>query len=122
MGEVEDAFNVGKGQLVSSKALYDVGQYRDSITLSYYAMFSSALALLLKKNISPKTHVGTLRQLAKEYVKTGLFSKENYDYLYDAMELRNDSSYNYSRVFTEDIAKELIEQAEKFIAEVETLL
>lgn len=38
------------------------------------------------------------------------------------MELRNDSSYNYSRVFTEDMANELIEEAEKFIAEVETLL
>lgn len=122
MGEVEDALNVGKEQLVSSKALYEVGQYRDSITLSYYAMFSSALALLLKKGISPKRHAGTLRMLAKEYVMTGLFSKENYDYLYDAMELRNDSSYNYSRVFTEDMAKELIEQAESFIAEVETLL
>ena len=122
MGEAEEAFNVGKEQLVSSKALYDVGQYRDSITLSYYAMFSSALSLLLKKNIYPKTHADTLRQLAKEYVKTGLLSKENYDSLYDAMELRNDSSYNYSRVFTEDMANELIEEAEKFIAEVETLL
>lgn len=53
---------------------------------------------------------------------TGLFSKENYDYLYGAMELRIDSSYNYSRVFTGEMAHELIEQAEKFIAEVETLL
>ncbi|SFL82677.1 HEPN domain-containing protein [Methanobrevibacter olleyae] len=76
----------------------------------------------MKKNISPKTHTGTLRQLAKEYLMTGLFSKENYDYLYGAMELRNDSSYNYFRVFTGEMAHELIEQAEKFIAEVETLL
>jgi uncharacterized protein (UPF0332 family) len=34
-------------------------------------MYSSALALLLKKDISPKTHDGTLRQLGKEYVKKG---------------------------------------------------
>ena len=90
--------------------------------MSYYAMYSSALALLLKKDISPKTHEGTLRQLAKEYVKEGLFSKESYRYLYDAKETRNDSSYTYSMTFSEETAEELILQAEKFIDEVETLL
>ncbi|WP_292888921.1 HEPN domain-containing protein [Methanobrevibacter sp. UBA212] len=72
-----------KSQLISSKMLYEGGQYRDSVTMSYYAMYSSALALLLKKSISPKTHEGTLRPLAKEYVKIGLLSKETYGYLYD---------------------------------------
>jgi hypothetical protein len=80
----KDAINVGKSQLISSKMLFEGGQYRDSVTMSYYAIYSSALALLLEKSISPKTHKGTLRQLAKEYVKTGLLSKESYGYLYDA--------------------------------------
>ena len=84
--------------------------------------YSSALALLLKKDISPKTHEGTLRQLAKEYVNEGLFSKESYRYLYNAKETRNDSSYTYSMIFSQETAGELILQAEKFIAEVETLL
>ena len=110
MDNVREAFNVG-GE-----------QYRDSVTLSYYAMYSSALALLLKKDISPKTHEGTLRQLAKEYVKKGLLSKEAYDYLYDGRTLRNKSSYDYSLVFSEELAEELILQAEKFIDEVEQLL
>lgn len=122
MDEVKSAFNVAKEQLISSKILFEDGHYRDSITLSYYAMYSSALALLLKKNISPKTHEGVLRQLAKEYVKEGLFSKESYDYLYDGRTLRNKSSYDYSIVFTEELAKELIVQTEKFINEVEMLL
>ena len=102
--------------------LFEGGQYRDSVTMSYYAMYSSALALLLKKSISPKTHEGTLRQLAKEYVKIGLLSKKTYVYLYDARETRNDSSSGYSKTFTEEDAEELILQAEKFINEVETLL
>ena len=72
LDKVKNAINVGKSQLISSKILFDGGQYRDSVTMSYYAMYSSALALLLKKDISPKTHEGTLRQLAKEYVKEGL--------------------------------------------------
>lgn len=122
MDNVREAFNVGKEQLISSKMLFEGGQYRDSVTLSYYAMYSSALALLLKKDISPKTHEGTLRQLAKEYVKEGLLSKEAYDYLYDGRILRNKSSYDYSVVFSEELVEELIFQAEKFIDEVEQLL
>ncbi|WP_295723724.1 HEPN domain-containing protein [uncultured Methanobrevibacter sp.] len=118
MGNVREAFNVGKEQLISSKMLFEGGQYRDSVTLSYYAMYSSALALLLKKDIFPKTHEGTLRQLAKEYVKEGLLSKESYDYLYDGRTLRNKSSYDYSTVFSEELAEELILQAETFIDEV----
>ena len=102
--------------------LFEGGQYRNSVTMSYYSMYSSALALLLKKGISPKTHEGTLRQLAREYVKEGMLSKESYGYLYDAREIRNDSSYGYSKTFTEEDAEKLILQAEKFINEVETLL
>ena len=102
--------------------LFEWGQYRDSVTMSYFAMYSSALALLLKKGISPKTHEGTLRQLAKEYVKEGLLSKKSYDCLYDAREDRNDSSYGYSKTFSQEKAQELILQAVNFIKEVEELL
>lgn len=122
MDKVEEALNVGKSQLISSRILFDNGQYRDSITLSYYAMYSSALALLLKKDISPKTHDGTLRQLGKEYVKEGLLSRESYRYIYDARSIRNKSSYDYSMNFTEELAEELILNAEKFISEVESIL
>ena len=72
-----DAFNVGKSNLISARALFEIGQYRDCVTMSYYAMYSVGLALLLKKNTSPKTHSGTMRQIAKEYVKPGLLSKRN---------------------------------------------
>ena len=53
--------------------------------MSYYTMYSTALALLLKKDISPGTHRRTMRQLAKEYVKTGLLFKETYEYLNGGM-------------------------------------
>lgn len=55
-------------------------------------------------------------------MKTGLFSKESYNFLYNARETRNDSSYDYSRTFSDEDAETLILQAEKFINEVETLL
>ena len=54
LDKVKNAINVGKSQLISSKILFDGGQYRDSVTMSYYAMYSSALALLLKKRYFSK--------------------------------------------------------------------
>ena len=116
-----DAFNVGKNNLISAKALFEIGQYRDSVTMSYYAMYSTALALLLKKDISPTTHGGTMRQLAKEYVKPGLLSK-TFEFLNGGMADRNKSSYDYSVVFTEETAEKYICKAERFIDESETLL
>lgn len=117
-----DAFNVGKSNLISAKALFEIGQYRDSVTMSYYAMYSAGLALLLKKDISPRTHGGTMRQLAKEYVKPGLLSKETYEFLNGGMADRNKSSYDYSVVFTEETAERYICKAERFIDEAEALL
>ena len=76
-----DAFNVGKSNLISAKALFEIGQYRDSVTMSYYAMYSAGLALLLKKDISPRTHGGTMKQLAKEYVKPGYCLKKLMSFL-----------------------------------------
>lgn len=80
--------------------------------MPYYAMYSAGLALLLKKDIAPKTHQGTLRQLAKEYVKTGLLSKETFEYLNGSMADRNKSSYDYSAVFIEEIAEKYVCKAE----------
>lgn len=61
-------------------------------------------------------------ELAKEYIKDGLFSKKSYSYLYNASETRNDSSYGYSVIFSQETAEELLLQAKKFIDEVETLI
>jgi len=44
LSNVKNAFNVGKNNLISAKALFEIGQYRDSVTMSYYAMYSTALA------------------------------------------------------------------------------
>ena len=122
MDEVTDTFSVGKEQLLSSKLLFEHRQYRGSIFFSYYAMHSSARALLLKKNVFSKTHEGTLTELGKEYVKEGLFSKKFYDYIYEAKQYGIDASYNYSAIFSEDLAQELISHAEEFLDEVEQLL
>ena len=89
--------------------------------MSYYAMYSAGLALLLKRDFQEHM-VELLRQLAKEYVKPGLLSKETFEFLNGGMADCNKSSYDYSVVFTEETAEKYICKAERFIDESETLL
>ncbi|MBE6504985.1 MAG: hypothetical protein IJP99_03095 [Methanobrevibacter sp.] len=35
---------MGKSNLISAKALFEIGQYRDFVTMYYYAMYSEGLA------------------------------------------------------------------------------
>lgn len=37
-------FNLAKEELLSAQILCEAGRYRDSVTLSYYAMFDAAKA------------------------------------------------------------------------------
>ena len=55
-------------------------------------------------------------------MKPGLLSKQTYEFLNSGMADRNKSSYDYSTVFSEEIAEKYICKAELFINEVETLI
>lgn len=63
MDEIESCIEIAMDDLESSRLLLEAGKYRNSITLSYYAMFSIARALLLKKGVIPKTHDGVINQI-----------------------------------------------------------
>lgn len=119
MDDVLEALNVGRENLTSSKLLFEKDQYRDSITMSYFAMHSSAMALFHDYDGFIKSHDGVLRLLSK-CVKNGKFSRKSYGYLYDARDLRNKASYDFSAVFSRELAEELISEAEEFIEEVES--
>lgn len=69
MSEITDYMDKVNTKLKSSKLLIELGDYSDSVSLSYYAMFLTAKALLIKKNIFPKTHSGLISTFGKEYVK-----------------------------------------------------
>ena len=56
MDESKAFINKAENKLISSKILYDVGQYGDSVGRSYYAMFLSAKALLVKDGYDVNSH------------------------------------------------------------------
>ena len=120
--KIDAELNLAKYELKSAKILLDAGQYRDSITHSYYAMFSASKALLLTKNYVVKTHEGLVRVFGREFIRDGDFDSEIFGYLTDARAMRRDTSYDSLAVFYKDDAEEKFYNAEEFISEVEKFL
>ncbi|WP_461461895.1 HEPN domain-containing protein [Methanobrevibacter sp.] len=125
---VEDAkrikaeMNLALYELKSAEILLDAGQYRDSITHSYYAMFSASKALLFSKNFTVKTHKGLIAVFGREFIRDGEFSSEIFSYLTDARSMRKDTSYDSLAIFNKEDAVEIFYNAKKYIAEVEKFL
>jgi uncharacterized protein (UPF0332 family) len=111
-----------KSKLTSSKALYEIGQYGDSVGRSYYAMFLSAKALLVRDGYDVSSHRTLIGIFGREYVKNGDFDSSIAKYLSGTQSLRDNADYDAIDTISKEIAQERIKQAEKFISEAERLL
>ena len=122
MDEIESCIEIARDDLESSKLLFDGEKYRNSITLAYYAMFSLARALLLKKGYEPKTHSGVIRLLGEKYVLEEGFNAELASKFSRTRTIREDASYANYDDFDKNTAKNIIWLAEEFIEESKKFL
>lgn len=122
MDEIESCIEIAIDDLESSKLLLEAGKYRNSITLSYYAMFSISRALLLKKGLTPKTHDGVITLIGEKYVLEEGFDRELASRFSRARTIREDASYANYDDFDLDTAKENVWLAEEFINEAKKFL
>ena len=122
MDEIESCIEIAIDDLESSKLLLEAGKYRNSVTLSYYAMFSISRALLLKKGLTPKTHDGVITLIGEKYVLEEGFDRELASRFSRARTIREDASYANYDDFDLDTAKENIWLAEEFINEAKKFL
>jgi len=85
-------------------------------------MYHAARALLLTKNIEPKTHKGVLVSLGQFFIKTGALKRAYGKMLAYAKELRENGDYSEYYIATEEDAKTVIDDAKEFVAEVKKIL
>lgn len=101
-------------RLLSAKALLDIGNYKDSIGRSYYAMFTSVRALLALEGIDYSKHAGVISHFQKEYIKTGIFDKKYSTYISQAFQIRNNSDYADFFLVSREDAIEQYNRSEEF--------
>ena len=106
--EIKDAYlQRSKESLSSAKALLEIGNLKDAVALTYYAMYHSLLALLFRAGIKCENHTAAII-LLKE-----VFGIDNAE-ISRAKEERIDKQYYVDFEVTKDEVKEAIRKAEDF--------
>ncbi|MBD1876727.1 HEPN domain-containing protein [Nodosilinea sp. FACHB-131] len=108
--------------LEAGQLLFEQDFYADSINRFYYAMFYAVLALLVKRQLGTSKHKGAISLFDREFVKTGIFSKEMSMWLHRTFEQRLEVDYADLIETSMQDANECYSQAESFLRQVREYL
>jgi len=111
-----------KEKLESSKLLFENGKYKDSVSRSYYAMFSATRAILATKGLDSSKHSGVISLFNQHFVKTKIVRKEMGRLLSEAQEGREKSDYQDFVIISKEETQKQLQSAKEFIHEIEKAL
>lgn len=112
---LEDA----KEKLHSAEILLSNKKFKDSVSRSYYAMFSAARALLSMKEVDSPKHSGVISLFNLHFVKPDIVSKKCGKILAKSKTVREKSDYGDFIIVTKEEANNQIEEAKEIIHEIE---
>lgn len=96
--------------------------YITAINRLYYSCFHATKALLLTKDLIPKTHSGVVSNLYQHFVQRGDFAFEQASFFSRLMQERIEDDYNDFMIVDEEELKEFIGPAKEYILYVEGLV
>ncbi|MBL7086627.1 MAG: HEPN domain-containing protein [Candidatus Cloacimonetes bacterium] len=108
--------------LKSAKLLMENNDFDSSVSRSYYAMFYSAEAVLLTKNLRFSSHKSVISLFGQHFVKTEIFPSElgkNINKIYDK---RLTGDYSFEPVINRTTAEKSLIRAEYFVERIEEYL
>ena len=88
----------------------------------YYAMFYAVLALLQERQMGTSKHVGAIALFDREFVKTGLLSKDLSKVLHRAFELRQKGDYMEDGDVSKESIQEMLPETSSFVEKVKEYL
>lgn len=105
------------------------------VICGYYAMYSSALALIAKLGYRSKNHTATITILEESFIqkkvltkedleilKNAMFQKEEIEKLSEARHKREIAQYSVTKQTTKEIAESIKKEAYQFINKVELII
>ncbi|MFH1564120.1 MAG: HEPN domain-containing protein [Nitrospirota bacterium] len=108
-----------KEHLKSAEDLLKNGHLRDSISRAYYAIFTTARAILGLRELDSKKHSGVIALFNQHFVKTGILSVTASKIIQEAKSYREKADYEDFFIINQEEAKKQFENAISFIEEVE---
>lgn len=86
----------------------------------YYALFHAVSALLISGGQNVKSHRGIMSLFGQQYVRTGLFSREDGSLLSDLVIMRDNADYNLFFEASEEKIAPYIEPTRQLIEKIKT--
>lgn len=108
--------------LKSARDLLAAGDFADSVSRSYYAIFQAARALLAVEGLDSRKHSGVVSLFNRHFVKSGKVEKRLGAILKDARRQRELADYSDVADFSREEAEGLLKDAETFVAAIRQLL
>ena len=105
-----------------AEVLSEAGSWRGVINRAYYAMFYSILALAVLKQMDTSLHSGAITFFDREFIKTGIFTKELSKKFHFAFDNRQIHDYGETIFVDESIANEMLIDAKEFVDSIENYL
>ena len=96
--------------------------YLTAINRLYYSCFHATKALLLTKDLVPKTHSGVITMLNHEFVSRDLFDKSQAAFFSKLMQERIDDDYSDYLIVELDEIIDFIEPSKEYLRYVESLI
>lgn len=118
MKEAKALIKRAQRYLKSAEILLQDGDCESSVSRTYYAMFYSAQAVLLTKNLSFSSHKGVISGFGENFVKTGIFTKEMGREFNRAFEKRQAGDYDYTFVISNDEAEQMLRSGKEFVGKI----
>lgn len=106
---------VAKEDLETSKLTFNAGQFRAANNRAYYCIFHAISAVLAKEGVAFKRHKDTLSYFNKNYIHTGIFSRELGRKIVKAEEIRHASDYDTFYIASKEVTAQQIQTAEQMI-------
>ena len=111
-----------KEALMDFYLLIDNERYNCAANRLYYACFYAVSALLINDNYTAHTHKGVKTLLGLHYIKENKI-EESYSKIYERLfNMRQKGDYEDCFIVKEEDILPLIEPAQKFITEIESLI
>ena len=102
--------------------LFKNGFTRDAVARLYYSLLYTVRAMLLTKELEPKSHEGALRLFGLHFVKQEIFEPEDSHIFSRLMKYRQEADFNPSYLFTPEDFIEFRKEAEMLMQKINSRL
>jgi len=119
---VRERMKQARETLEEAETLFEQDYWRGTINRAYYAMFYAVLALGAFKGIVISKHTHAIAFLDKEFIKTGIFTKENSRALHVSFDKRQTNDCGEIWDIDHNEAKNTLSEAKAFVKTIEDYL